>query len=83
MVQQIREILTGKNVGVKGISYETVFMEILDSETPAAHVTEIRLQNEAVPVIGAGFETTRGAMTVASYKHLGQPSRGQAATRGA
>jgi cytochrome P450 len=70
MEQQIREILTGHNVDVKEVSHKTVFMEILDSKIPAAHATEIRLQNEAVSVIGAGFETTRWALTVASYHIL-------------
>lgn len=70
MEQQIREILTGRNVDVKEVSHKTVFMEILDSKIPAAHATEIRLQNEAVSVIGAGFETTRWALTVASYHIL-------------
>jgi cytochrome P450 len=73
MEQQIREILTGSNVDVKEVSHKTVFMEILDSKIPAAHATEIRLQNEAVSVIGAGFETTRWALTVASYHILANP----------
>lgn len=73
MEQQIREILTGRDDDVKEVSHKTVFMEILDSKIPAAHATEIRLQNEAVSVIGAEFETTRWALTVASYHILANP----------
>jgi cytochrome P450 len=73
MEQQIREIPTGRSVDVKEVSHKTVFIKILDSKNPAAHATEIRLQNEAMLVIGAGFETTRWALIVASYHILANP----------
>jgi cytochrome P450 len=55
------------------VTHKTVFMEILVSKIPAAQATKIRLKNEAVSVIGAGFETTRWALTVASYHILSNP----------
>lgn len=73
MEKQIREILTGKNTDVKEVSHKAVFMEIMESNIRPAETTEIRLQNEAVSVVGAGFETTRWALTVASYHILANP----------
>ncbi|RDL42235.1 uncharacterized protein BP5553_02214 [Venustampulla echinocandica] len=74
MEQQIRDILAGKNEDAKLASYDTVFAELLNSKLPPHELTQDRLQNEAVSVIGAGFETTRWALTVASYHILANPA---------
>lgn len=74
MESQVRDILTGKNRDVKEASHRTIFMDIIDSDLPPHEVSLLRLQNEAVSVIGAGFETTRWALTVACYHILANPS---------
>lgn len=74
MEKQIRDILSGKNVDVKEVSHKTVFAEILESKVPKHETMEPRLQNEAMSVIGAGFETTRWALTVSSYHIIANPA---------
>lgn len=54
-------------------SQDTVFAELMNSKLPPHEVSRHRLQNEAVSVIGAGFETTRWALTVQSYFILANP----------
>ena len=44
------------------------------SDLPAEELSEIRLQHEAITLVGAGLETTRWALTVASF-HLFNNSR--------
>ena len=73
MGKQIREILTGQNVDVKEVSHKTVFEEILESKLPACENSEPRLQHEATSLIGAGFETTRWALTVSCYHIVANP----------
>ncbi len=70
MEQQIRDILSGKNTDAELSEFDTVFAEVLNSKLPPEERSQYRLQNEAVSVIGAGFETTRWAMTVASFHIL-------------
>ena len=74
MERQIRELLGGQNRQAKLAAYDTVFAELLNSKLPPHELSQKRLQNEAVSVIGAGFETTRWALTVASYHILANPS---------
>ncbi|KAF1351423.1 cytochrome P450 [Delphinella strobiligena] len=74
MEKQIREILCGQNVDMQEASYKTLFGQILESKVPEHETTEPRLQNEAVSVIGAGFETTRSALTVSSYRIIANPA---------
>lgn len=74
MEKQIREILCGQNVDMQEASYKTLFGQILESKVPEHETTEPRLQNEAVSVIGAGFETTRWALTVSSYRIIANPA---------
>lgn len=70
METQIRDLLSGKNKEAKFASQDTVFAELLNSKLPPHELSETRLQNEAISVIGAGFETTRWALTVSSYHIL-------------
>lgn len=77
METQIRDLLSGKNEQAKLASHDTIFAELLNSKLPAHELSETRLQNEAVSVIGAGFETTRWALTVSSYHILANPAISQ------
>jgi cytochrome P450 len=74
MEQQIRDILENKNEQAKLASHDTVFADLLNSKLPPHELSQQRLQNEAVSVIGAGFETTRWTLTVASYHILANPT---------
>ena len=74
MERQIQELLGGQNRQAKLASYDTVFAELLNSRLPPHELSQKRLQNEAVSVIGAGFETTRWALTVSSYHILANPA---------
>lgn len=71
---QISDILGGKNQDVIEASHKTVFLSILEAKLPPEETSVVRLQNEAMSVIGAGFETTRWALTVAMYHILANAS---------
>ncbi|RFU34022.1 hypothetical protein B7463_g2266, partial [Scytalidium lignicola] len=73
MRAQIKDLLSGRNEGIKSSAHATVFDDILKSKLPPSELTEDRLQNEAVSIIGAGLETTKFALTVASYHILANP----------
>lgn len=70
MESQIANLLSGNDHEAKLASHETVFAEIMNSKLPLHEISQHRLQNEAVSIIGAGFETTRWALTVQSYSIL-------------
>lgn len=53
---------------------KTVFNALLEGGLPPEELTLRRLREEAFTVIGAGFETTRYALAVASYHILSTPS---------
>ena len=74
MESQIASLLSGNHHEAKLASHETVFAEILNSKLPPNERSQQRLQNEAVSVVGAGFETTRWALTVQSYFILANPA---------
>ena len=74
MESQIADLLSGDDHEAKLASRETVFAEIMNSKLPPLEISQHRLQNEAVSVVGAGFETTRWAMTVQSYFILANPA---------
>ncbi|RAH87352.1 cytochrome P450 [Aspergillus japonicus CBS 114.51] len=75
MSSQIAEILAIKAQGkTREADRNTVFAALLDSDLPPEDKSLRRLHHEAFTVIGAGFDTTRFAMTVASYHILSTPS---------
>ena len=79
MYVQISEILRNKDVNgsktKQSISQrKTIFADILDSKLPPEELTTIRLQHEAISVVGAALETTKWALTVATYHILANPS---------
>ena len=73
MEAQIRNLLSSSNQEQQKESQDTVFAELMNSKLPPHELSQHRLQNEAVSVIGAGFETTRWALTVQSYFILANP----------
>lgn len=73
MKSQIRNLLSSDDQKAKSTSQETIFSNMLDSKLPPHELSQQRLQDEAVSVVGAGFETTRWALTVQSYSILANP----------
>ncbi len=51
-----------------------MFADLLDSNLPPQELTAIRLQHEAITVVGAGLETTKWTLTVAFYYILADPT---------
>ncbi|CZR63111.1 related to trichodiene oxygenase cytochrome P450 [Phialocephala subalpina] len=70
---QVDDIITGRNEGHKDASHPSIFHDILDSDLPPSEKKARRLADEAVAVVGAGFETTKGAMTITSFHVLNNP----------
>ncbi|KAK1144850.1 hypothetical protein N8T08_004863 [Aspergillus melleus] len=73
MRNQIADILDSRATS-KASDRKTVFNALLESDLPPQEVTLNRLQHEAITVIGAGFETTKYALTVASFHIINTPS---------
>lgn len=75
ITSQIREILSGRKAReTPAKPKQTMFADVLDSKLPASEKTLIRLQNEAVGIVGAGLETTKWTLTVALYYILADPA---------
>lgn len=55
-------------------SGKTVFATLLDSDLPPEELSLTRLQHEAISLIGAGIETTKRALSVASFHILDNPA---------
>ncbi|KAF8860246.1 cytochrome P450, partial [Acephala macrosclerotiorum] len=70
---QVDDIMSGRNEGHKDASHPSIFHDILDSDLPPSEKNAKRLADEAVAVVGAGFETTKGALTIASFHVLNNP----------
>ncbi|THC99244.1 hypothetical protein EYZ11_001243 [Aspergillus tanneri] len=73
MAKQISDILDNQ-ADSKTPDQKTVFNALLESDLPCEEVTLTRLQHEAITVIGAGFETTKYALSVASFHIVNTPS---------
>lgn len=52
---------------------DTIFTAIIQSDIPRSEVTEERLQDEAVGVVGAGLETTMRTLSVAVFHVVANP----------
>jgi cytochrome P450 len=50
--------------------HKTIFSEILESDLPASEKQVSRLKDEAGVIIGAGSDTIKHALTIASYHIL-------------
>lgn len=73
MALQIKTVLDDRNRDTKPAEFDTVFTELLNSKLPPSELSPLRLLHEAQSVIGAGFETTKWALTVLSYHILANP----------
>jgi cytochrome P450 len=73
MADQVAHVIANKDKR-KASDQKHVFGAILDSDLPPEDLTLPRLQQEAITVIGAGFDTTRYALSVASFHIINTPS---------
>lgn len=74
MKDQILAILSERKGGVDEKSSKTVFTTLMDSDLPPEELSLTRLQHEAISIIGAGIETTKRALSVASFYILDNPA---------
>jgi cytochrome P450 len=74
MRSQIQEVMDDRNQGYKDAAHRTLFKSLLDSDLPPQEKTIDRLQDEGVTLVGAGQETVKGALTIATYYILQNPT---------
>jgi Cytochrome P450 len=70
---QIVKIMTGENEVHKTVSHKTVFSSLLASDLPPQELSVARMQQEAAGIIGAGIETTKSTLSLASFHILDNP----------
>lgn len=73
MRSQIVAILNNREQNKEKESQDTLFNALLKSDLPPEELTLTRLQHEAISLVGAGVETTKWALTVASFHLLNNP----------
>lgn len=73
MRSQITDVLSGRDEEKKK-DQRTLFNALLDANLPPQETSPKRLEHEAISVIGAGLETTKWALTVASFYILDNPA---------
>ena len=71
MLHQARTVISNKATkGEKTSDVETVFSALLDSDLPPGELQAVRLQHEAISLVGAGIDTTKRALSVATFHIL-------------
>ncbi|PQE14376.1 cytochrome p450 protein [Rutstroemia sp. NJR-2017a BBW] len=66
--------MTKQNQTEKGPEHKTIFHAILESDTlPTSEKTLDRLRQEGQTVVGAGTDTTAGALSMATFHILANP----------
>ncbi|KAK1143049.1 hypothetical protein N8T08_007113 [Aspergillus melleus] len=71
MEYQITEVLADRKAGKK--PERTVFHALLESDLPPEDLSSMRLQHEAISVVGAGIETTKWALSVGGFHIINNP----------
>ena len=69
ITSQVAAILQGSNIKYTDVAHPTIFHDIIDSKLPDSDKSLERLTEEALSVVGAGMETTKWVLTVATF-HL-------------
>ena len=70
---QVLKIISGENSGYKSVSHKTVFNELLQSNLPPEELSVERLKHEAASITGAGIDTTKTTLSLASFHILDNP----------
>lgn len=73
MTDQVSTILKDRKASNAEKSNQTVFAALLDSDLPPEALSLTHLSHEARAIIGAGIETTKRALSVASFHILDNP----------
>ena len=71
---QVLDVLNGKNENYKTAEHSSVITSLLFSDLPAQEKTLDRVQQEAMSIVGAGIETTRNTLTLATFHLLDNPT---------
>ena len=71
--KQIINIMSAGQGAIKDNSQRTVIHTLLASDLPASELSISRLQQEMVGIIGAGIETTKSTLALASFHVLKNP----------
>ena len=74
MRKQIQDIIDDRNQGYKDAAHSTVFKELLQSDLPPQEKSIERLQDEGVTLVGAGQETVKASLTIATFYLLQNPT---------
>ena len=75
MRSQIIGVLNSRfDADEKQTSHDTVFHAILQSDLPPEQLSELRLQHEAISVVGAGLETINTVLTLACFHIYNNPT---------
>lgn len=74
MSDQIDTVLKASTVKNLKKPSKTVFTALLESDLPPEKLSPTRLQHEAISLIGAGIETTKRALSVASFHIVSNPA---------
>jgi len=74
MRKQIQDIMDDRNQGYKDAAHPTVFKELLESDLPPQEKSVDRLQDEGFTLVGAGQETVKGALIMATFCILQNPT---------
>ncbi|PNY20708.1 Trichodiene oxygenase [Tolypocladium capitatum] len=67
---QIIKIISGENSANKSVRHRTVFHELLQSSLPPEELSVERLKHEAASITGAGIDTTKTTLGLATYHIL-------------
>ena len=70
---QILKIVNGENESHQKVAHKTVFNSLLTSDLPPEELSVARLKDEAAGVVGAGIETTKTTLSLASFHILDNP----------
>ncbi|KAL8745471.1 MAG: hypothetical protein Q9190_002381 [Brigantiaea leucoxantha] len=71
--RQIISIRDGENEEHKYVAHKTIFSDLFAADLPTQEKDVTSFQNQAAGIVGAGIETTRAVMTLASFHILSQP----------
>ncbi|KAI3541420.1 cytochrome P450 [Colletotrichum filicis] len=71
---QIIKVISGQNTSNKGVQHRTVFHELLQSNLPPEELSVERLKHEAASITGAGIDTTKTTLALATFHILDNPS---------
>ena len=65
--------MRGENEAHKSVAHRTVLSSLIDSDLPTPEKSLIRLQQEAAGIVGAGIETTKTTLSLATFHILDNP----------